>query len=100
MDDFNKIENHLLFSVDCRTAKIGSNWYQNSITIQFDEEYKCPKNVDKSNWLGGSNDRDKFSVTQTSSSLTVRRTDRNGEYTNSHWGMELKFWCCKGNFIQ
>ena len=81
----------IFYSADCRTANFGSNWGQNSKTIEFPGKFKCPKNVDKSNWIGEHSDRDQFSITQTDTSVTVRRTDG-----GTNWGMQLKFWCCKG----
>ena len=80
------------YSAVCRTANFGTNWYQNSKTIKFPGKFKCPKIVDNSNWIGENGHGDQFSITQTDTSITVRRTDSG----KTNWGMELKFWCCKG----
>ena len=67
-----------------------------SKVITIDDGVKCPTKVDKTNWLGGSNDGDTFSVAQDGNRVTITRTDQNGG-----WGMNLKFICCPddGNTI-
>ena len=82
----------MFYSDDCAIAVVGgAEWGSKTKVISFDGKFKCPKTIDKSNWLGGHTYNDTFSVTQTETDMTVTRTD-----TNWSWGMDLKFLCCTG----
>ena len=72
----------------CTTAKVGPSWTK-SKSIIIDNGVKCPPIVDKTNWLGGHNYGDRFSIAQNGNRVTITRTDRHGG-----WGMNLKFRCC------
>ena len=60
------------------------------VTVTDPFIYICPASISKSNWLGGLTYSDEFSLTQSGTSLTVRRTDESGG-----WGMDLQVKCCK-----
>ena len=82
------LEDKPIGAKQCTTAKVG-NSRSGSKLITIDDGVKCPTKVDKTNWLGGNNHEDKFSVAQDGNRVTVTRTDQNGG-----WGMNLKFKCC------
>ena len=80
--------------LECATAEIGRST-ENSITTAIANGYKCPTSVDKTNWLGGHDYPDKFSITQNGDEITIHRTD-----ASSGWSMDLRFICCKEKGIR
>ena len=72
---------------ECFIAKVGSGLKSKTITIG--NGLQCPELVDKSNWLGGHQWPDTFSVVQNGSDIVVTRTD-----STDGWAMDLQFMCC------
>ena len=61
--------------------------------LTFDQEYKCPTDITKNEWLNAESYDDTFSLIQDGMNVEVERTD-NGDKTQG-WGMNLKIECCK-----
>ena len=79
--------------LDCKTLIVGPvEEGQGPKELTFNEEYKCPTRITKTNWLNRDTYDDTFSLTQNGVNVVVERTD-NGLRTQG-WGMNLKIECC------
>ena len=78
--------------LECFVAKVGSGIKSKTLTIG--NGLQCPESVDKSNWLGGHEWPDRFSVVQNGNAIEVTRTD-----STDGWAMDLQFMCCPKNSI-
>jgi len=72
----------------CTEVTIGNSG-SNTKSAALDSTYRCPSNVDKSNWINGGGHQDRFQITQSGNQVTARRLDYGGG-----WGMHLRFECC------
>ena len=57
--------------------------------------YACSKFVSITNWAGTDTYPDTFAVTQSGTSLSVKRTDAPG----AGWGMNLRFYCTRAVLV-
>lgn len=80
--------------LECSIVYVG-NSTDNSITTTVTNGLNCPASVDKTNWLGGYNHSDTFSITQHEDQIIVSRTD-----SSIGWEINLKFICCKDKGIR
>jgi hypothetical protein len=83
--------------------KVGSKSGSCEKTITGTAGYVCPKTLTKNTWamegLPHANCGDKFEVTQTGDSLTVKRVDAGGRDCHG-WGMKLQFHCTKPAVVE
>ena len=93
-------------SSGCIIARLGDFYRIGSKTITFNNDYKCPKVIDKSNWLtvigslgdtfGWPNGWENyvFYVDQQGNKMTVTT------FSATDYKVDLKFICCKGKLIR
>ena len=85
-----------MYSVDdCAIADVGiAERNTRTKVISFDGQFKCPKYIDKSNWMvmgRYENHEDTFSTIQTETNMNITRMDKDWG-----WSLYLRFLCCKG----
>ena len=70
--------------------------FDQKIELPYGTTIKCPKVVNKANWLSGETHGDTFGITVAGNKITAQRTDKRdswGFIKPTEWGIDLKFEC-------
>merc|ERR1719440_423533 len=76
----------------CQVMQIGRGPVVNKVFRVNNKAVKCPREINKKNWLGTDTYGDKFRITHVANGIKVARTDTGK--LNAGWGMNLRFKCC------
>lgn len=78
----------------CEAVTVGSNIGTHKSVYVSSSDVRCPRIVNKNNWLGEDKYDNWFEVTQEGTEVTVKRGAEFEVAMTHGWGMNLQFVCC------